>query len=356
MHIVSRRPNEPAPARVGPLAVLPVFLPLRGKRVIVAGGSDGATWKAELLAASGARVEIVSPHHLLSPRMRQLLKDMDTLEHGGGDWRNADFTGAAIIVGDVGDDEAADFAAKARLAGIPVNIIDKPDFCDFQFGSIVNRSPVVVGISTDGAAPVLAQAVRRRIEMLLPRSLGAWGVLAHRVRAKVMARFKPGVERRLFWERFADRAFSAAPGSMADLFEDAANGTGAAPGRIALVGVEPDAADLLTVRAVRALQAADVIFFDDPTPAEVHDLARREATRIPASRHADIGEAMLEHARHGRNVVRLVNGVAALHGAGQAAEALEGAGIAVDIVPMASARSSVRAGRRPERGLTRALP
>ena len=109
---------------------------------------------------------------------------------------------------DIEDDaEAQAFACAARAAGVPVNVIDKPAFCQFQFGSIVNRSPVVIGISTDGAAPILAQAIRRRIETLLPASLAAWGALAREIRDTVMSRLAKGAPRRQFWEQFAERAF-----------------------------------------------------------------------------------------------------------------------------------------------------
>ena len=146
--------------------------------MLIAGGSDGVAWKAELLAAAGARVTVAAE----APEPELLA----VAEASGGAvtllrraWREEDLDGIAIAVADCeAPEQAARFAAAARSRGALVNVVDQPTFCDFQFGTIVNRSPVVVGISTDGAAPILGQAIRRRIEAILPASLGAWGEAA----------------------------------------------------------------------------------------------------------------------------------------------------------------------------------
>ena len=154
-----------------PLATLPVFWALAGKRAIVAGGSDAAAWKAELLLACSAEVHVYAEE--LSDTFVEIInRGADAGEgrlfHHDSAWSPQVFEGAAIAIADCEDDaSAADFFEAACTAGVPVNIIDKPRYCQFQFGSIVNRSPVVVAISTDGAAPILAQAIRRRIETLL---------------------------------------------------------------------------------------------------------------------------------------------------------------------------------------------
>ena len=214
-----------APARMEALAKLPVFWSLQGQRAIVAGGSDAAAWKAELLAACGAEVHVYAPE--LSETFAALVGDAqggaaiapsadgDRTDRPGGyvhhprDWDSAAFAGAALAIADCEDDaDAQSFHEVARAAGVPVNVIDKPACCQFQFGSIVNRSPVDVAISTDGAAPILAQAIRRRIETLLPRSLKSWAELAQGLRERVNERLLPGPQRRAFWERFVDRAFA----------------------------------------------------------------------------------------------------------------------------------------------------
>jgi uroporphyrin-III C-methyltransferase/precorrin-2 dehydrogenase/sirohydrochlorin ferrochelatase len=153
-----------------------VFFDLKGKSVLVAGGSDGAAWKAELLAATGAKVHVFCPADELSEAFREQL---DQFVHHDTRWQAAYFKSFTLAVGDCEtEEEARCFHDHAIVAGVPVNVIDKPTFCQFKFGSIVNRSPVVIGISTDGAAPILGQAIRRRIETLLPQSLKTWALLA----------------------------------------------------------------------------------------------------------------------------------------------------------------------------------
>lgn len=351
MRIVSKPLNRNA-QRMAPLAVLPVFFSLVDQRVIVAGGSEAAAWKAELLAAAGAKVEIYVTKADISEEMATLLSagasagELRVIE---ADWRLAGFAGAALAVGDLDEDEAPEFVALARASGVPVNVIDKPAFCQFQFGSIVNRSPVVVSISTDGAAPILGQAVRRRIEMLLPDLLGAWGAAARAVRAQVMERLEAGPARRAFWERFVDLAFSGnapAADDAAGLVEAIAAGPERDSGRVTLVGAGPGEAELLTVKAVRALQAADVILFDDLVSDEVLELARREARRLcvgkrggrESCRQEDINAMMLKLAGQGKHVVRLKSGDPMIFGrAGEEIAMLEAANIPVSVVPGISA-------------------
>jgi len=274
------------PARMAALAKLPVFWSLEGKRVVVSGGSDAAAWKAELLAACGAEVHIYAPTEELGEVCAALIRQgaahpSGCFVHHNEVWQGDALAGAALAVADCESEEEAEaFFEAAQRAGVPVNVIDKPAFCQFQFGSIVNRSPVVVSISTDGAAPILAQAIRRRIETLLPPVLKDWAVLAQTLRDKVNVRLKPGAPRRAFWERFVDLAFQATPEEgvdtrlVAEMERLSANH--AATGRVTLVGAGPGDSEYLTLKAVRALQAADVILFDDLVSNEVLELARRE--------------------------------------------------------------------------------
>lgn len=345
MHIVSRQQNRSRPERVAPLAVLPVFFDLIGKRVVAIGGSEPATWKIELLAAAGAHVQVLAP-------IAEWCDDLIALAESGTvagtvslvdcRWAPSDLSGAAMAVADIEDEEEAlAFVEAARDAAVPYNVIDRPEFCQFQFGSIVNRSPVVVGISTAGAAPILGQAVRRRIETLLPATLSAWAQLAQTVRASVMARFDAGPQRRAFWERLADKAFGDAAPTVIDGDVEAMVAAPAV-GRVTLVGAGPGDADLLTIKAVRALQSADVILFDDLVSSEVLELARREAKRMLVGKRAarescrqeDINEMMLTLARQGKHVVRLKSGDPMIFGrAGEEIEMLESHGIAVSVVP-----------------------
>jgi uroporphyrin-III C-methyltransferase/precorrin-2 dehydrogenase/sirohydrochlorin ferrochelatase len=345
MRVVSRQPSDAAPGRIQPLSVLPVFYDLNGKRAVVAGGSDGAAWKAELLAAAGAEVRVITPAGELSDEMRSLLGREAAIVHVDRAWTPACLAGARLAIADaVDDDEAAAFVEAARLAGAACNVIDKPSFCQFQFGSIVNRSPVVVGISTSGAAPILGQAIRRRVETLLPPSLAAWASLARRLRDRVIAATQPGPGRRAVWEALVDRAFGPAPATDADdrvMAEITAHDAGKA-GHVTFVGAGPGDAELLTLKAVRALQAADVILFDDLVSDAVLELARREAKRIlvgkragrPSCQQHEINETMIALAGAGRRVVRLKSGDPMIFGrAGEEIAALEARGIAYDVVP-----------------------
>lgn len=232
-------------------------------------------------------------------------------------WDAAYFKHFALAVGDCSPEEGRAFHERAREAGVPVNVIDQPEFCQFKFGSIFNRSPLVIGISTDGAAPILAQTVRRKIEALLPHSLKRWAELAQMMRGRVNRLLKAIPARRRFWERFADLAFdgSADPVDAEELLKVVERATGAkAPSRISVVGAGPGDAELLTLKAVRALQAADVILFDDHIPADVLELARREARRIAVDatlrrdRSGDGFAMALDLVRAGSRVVRLVSG------------------------------------------------
>jgi uroporphyrin-III C-methyltransferase/precorrin-2 dehydrogenase/sirohydrochlorin ferrochelatase len=152
MNTPSRKPSERVPARIAPLTSLPVFYDLTGRPVVVVGGSAGAAWKAELLAAAGADVTVFAeaPGEEMAALAGASL-DSGSVRIVNRNWVLDDFAGAALVVAEADDDLiAAAIHAAARRASVPVNIIDRPRFCDFQFGAIVNRSPVVIGISTDG--------------------------------------------------------------------------------------------------------------------------------------------------------------------------------------------------------------
>jgi uroporphyrin-III C-methyltransferase/precorrin-2 dehydrogenase/sirohydrochlorin ferrochelatase len=339
-----RTPAEIQATRIGPLARLPAFFALEGKRALVAGGSEAAAWKAELLAAAGAKVEVFAPGPgedmiaLCGPPDSQVALH----DHA---WSAADFTGSAIAVADCADDrEAENFAAAARAAGVPVNIIDRPAFSDFTFGAIVNRSPLVIGISTDGAAPVFGQAIRAKIEALIPKGFARWADAARLWRPRVQALALPFRGRRSFWEKFTARAIAAPERTPTEADLDALLAPAAAQhaGSVVLVGAGPGDPELLTLRAVRALQSADVILFDDLVASDILDFARREAKKMlvgktghkASCRQDDINALMISLARAGRRVVRLKGGDPMIFGrADEEIAACRAAGIAVEVVP-----------------------
>ncbi len=342
---MNRAPAELRSTRMGALARLPAFFALQDKRVIVAGGSAAAAWKAELLSAAGARVEVFAPEPGEDMLALAAAPPNGAVVVHRRAWRADDFSGAAMAVADCSDDdEAATFAAAARASGVPVNVIDRPAFCDFSFGAIVNRSPLVIGISTDGAAPVFGQAIRAKIEALIPKNFARWAEAARAWRPRVQARTLPFRARRNFWERFTQRAVTApnaAPSEseLANLLRDSTAGQ---HGAVTLVGAGPGDAELLTLRAVRALQSADVILFDDLVSPDVLDFARREAKKMlvgktghkPSCRQDEINALMVSLAKAGRRVVRLKGGDPLIFGsADEEIAACRAAGIAVDVVP-----------------------
>ncbi|HEX5182396.1 MAG TPA: siroheme synthase CysG [Allosphingosinicella sp.] len=315
------RAPETMPARIAPLPSLPLFHTLAGRKAIVVGASDGADWKAELLAAAGA--------------------DVVRLRH----WTPADLKDAALAVADLPDAaEAIRFATAARAAGVPVNLVDRPALCDVRFGTIVNRDPILLAISTDGAAPMLGQSIRTRIESVLPLGLSAWALAAREWRPRLKARVARFADRRAFWRRFADAAWAHAGRAPAEGDFEALLAGAAAPaaGSVTLVGAGPGDPELLTLKAVRALQAATIILYDDLVGPEVLELARREAKRVavgkkghgPSCRQSDINARLVALASAGEIVVRLKGGDPLVFGrAAEEIAACRAAGIPVAIVP-----------------------
>ncbi len=344
-----RAPIETRLARMEPLARLPLFFALEERRVVLVGGSDAAAWKAELLSAAGATVDVFAEHP--APTLRSVAADppRGTIRLHGRAWKPSDLEGAALAVGAFAEeDEAATFAAVARAAGVVVNVVDRPALCDFAFGSIVNRSPLVIGISTDGAAPSLAQGLRAKIEAVVPKGLKRWAEAAKAWRPAIQAASSSIDARRRLWERFTQMALARldeAPceGDLRALLAAAPEADAAAGrGEVTLVGAGPGSADLLTLRAVRALQSADVVLYDDLVSQDVLELARREAKTMlvgkkghgPSCRQEDINRLMVGLARQGKRVVRLKSGDPGIFGrAGEEIEACRAAGVPVEVVP-----------------------
>ncbi|HEY5712324.1 MAG TPA: siroheme synthase CysG, partial [Allosphingosinicella sp.] len=336
-----RRLPRNVPARIAPLANLPLFHKLDGRKVVLAGGSQGALWKAELLAAAGADL-LVLAGNAAAARLFDGVERATVLPRS---WQAVDLDGAALALADLPDRaEALRFIAAARAAGAPVNIIDQADLSDVQFGTIVNRSPVVIAISTDGAAPMLGQSIRTRIEAVLPRGLSAWAAAAKTWRPRLKARFADFADRRAFWERFTRRAWAEVDrGPDRHDFDFIASAApGASAGKVILVGAGPGDPELLTLKAVRALQAATVILYDDLVGPDVLELARREARRIavgkkghgPSCKQSEINERIVALALAGETVVRLKGGDPLIFGrATEEVDACRAAGVPVSIVP-----------------------
>lgn len=336
------------------LAVLPVFYKLAGRRAVLAGGSEAAAWKAELLSAAGAEVHVYASE--LSSEMRAVAETPPSgaIHLVERDWVTDDLGGAAIAIGAIADaQEGLAFANAARLHGVPVNVVDRPELCQFQFGSIVNRSPLVVAISTDGGAPVFGQAIRSRLEALLPAGFKRWAQAAKLWRREGERLGATIAERRRFWELFTQTALARAEEppvqqDLEQLIEEAARAREGNPGGgfVSLVGAGPGDPELLTLRAVRALRNADVILYDDLVSAPVLEFARREARRVlvgktgygPACKQTEINALMVALAKEGNRVVRLKSGDPMIFGrGGEELDILRDMGVGFEVIPGISA-------------------
>lgn len=323
----------------------PAFFDLAGRRVLVAGSGEAAARKARLLADAGARIEFAAPSFDAgfsaewSGRARLIETGPDA----------ALFSGAALVFVAVDDEaEALAWSDAARAAGVPVNAVDRPALSDFATPSIVDRGDVVVAISTGGAAPVLGRRLRARIEALLPSRLSALAAFAGSFRDAVAERLAPA-GRRAFWERVFDGPVAAAvlagdeAGARRDFIaaldhQQAEQSAGV----VHIVGAGPGDPDLLTLRALRLIQDADVILYDRLVGDAILKLARRDALFLYVGKakadhavpQAEIESRLIAFARAGKTVVRLKGGDPFIFGrGGEELEAVRAAGVPVFVTP-----------------------
>ena len=349
----------------------PIFLDLRGRSVVVAGGGDAAEAKLRLLLKTEAEIRVFATSATEAIRR---WSERGVLSWNAHPPKIDDMQGAALAYAASGvleDDERTREAARA--AGVPVNVVDDLERSQFITPAIVDRDPVVVAIGTEGSAPMLATRIRSLLESMLSLRLGQLARIAANCRAQVGA-LPAGMARRSLWARFfegeGEHALEhggprAAAESIADmvreaLMNDGPTGRGAdmsvnKPGRVALVGAGPGDPDLLTLKARRALERADVVLFDRLVDPRIVELSRREATLIDVGKsangqswkQADINVLMIEHAAAGRVVVRLKSGDPVVFGrADEEMDALEQAGIDCEIVPGITSASAAGAAAR----------
>ncbi len=325
---------------------LPVCLDLLDTPALVVGGGPVAARRIDLLRRAGARVTVVAPE-LLAP-LAGLARD-GFLRWHERHFEPADVVEARIVIAAT-DDRAvnAAVASAARAAGIPVNVVDAPELSSFIVPAIVDRSPILVAITSGGVAPLLATRLRERIEAQLDESWGRLAVFAGRWRARIRAATAAGATRRNLYDWLLEGPVAAAvrAGRETDadqlLAERLDTGDSPAAGFVSLVGAGPGDPDLLTLAALRALQRADVILSDRLPPPQILARARRDAEVIDVGkrpgdgpeRQAAINQLMVEHARRGRYVVRLKGGDPLVFGrGGEELAELRAAGIAYEIVP-----------------------
>jgi len=326
---------------------LPLFHNLQARCVLLVGGGEIALRKARLLSEAGARLQVVAPE--VEPQLALLV------EQGGGNcqlrgYQASDIEGAVLVIAAT-DDEAlnAQVSADAQMRNIPVNAVDAPHLCTVIFPAIVDRSPLVIAVSSGSHAPVLARLTRARIETLFPSAYGRLAQLAKRFRQQVKDTFPSINQRRVFWENIfqgdvAERVFSGRDEDAAELLQQrlAEQSGERYQGEVYLVGAGPGDPDLLTFRALRLMQQADVVLHDRLVAPAIIDLCRRDADRIYVGKaranHAvpqeEINQLLVRLAKEGKRVLRLKGGDPFIFGrGGEEIEELAAHGIPFQVVP-----------------------
>jgi len=325
---------------MGELNTFPVSYKVQGQRIVIVGGGEEALNKARLVTKTTALVVIISSN--IEADFSELAVTVLARP-----FEDADLVDAALVfVADHGPDgDAAKRAARARR--VPLNVVDVPEECDFYTPSIIDRAPVTIAVATEGDAPVLARLIRARIEATLSPNLGALAKLAGSMRDQVAA-LLPGTRARRYYEELVtspevEIALLRGQGAVkaeALLAQHAAEGD--SPGVVWLIGAGPGAEDLLTLRAQRLLQEADVIVHDHLVPAAAVEMGRRDAERILVGKQkghhsftqAEINALIVRLGKAGKRVARLKGGDPMVFGrAGEEIDALKAAGIAYHIVP-----------------------
>ena len=312
----------------------PLFLSLRDRRALVVGGGDPAARKIDLLLSAGARVSLVA--ETVTGEIAQLIDD-GRISWVGRAFEADELEGMSLVI--VACDDRLLQASVSRVAqerGLPVNVVDTPALSSFIMPAIVDRGPITIAISTGGAAPALARKLRAEIERALPAAIGRLARFAEVFRAQVRRTLAEPRARRRFWDRVFDGRVGelalagdeiAARRELIRLLDSARREQAPAQGMVHLVGAGPGDPDLLTLKAHRLLQRADVIVYDRLVSLDVVAAGRRDAERICVSRE-EAGQRLVALARAGRSVVHLAVGTSLAE-----FETLWAAGIPVELVP-----------------------
>jgi len=326
----------------------PIFLKLEGQPVLVVGGGAVAARKIDLLLRAHAEITVVAPE--LNAQLKNLVAG-GAVRYIAEEFRPEHLDGKRLAIGAT-DRRAVNawVAHQAEARNIPVNVVDDRELSRFIMPAIVDRSPVIVAVGSSGDAPVLTRRLREKLEVFLPTRLGALAKLAGIWRGRVKNRIADAAARRKFWERFFDGEIAAdvlagreqqANDAIQDSLRDV-NQSRDRRGEVALVGAGPGDPGLLTLRALRVLQSADVILHDRLVSDAVLQLARRDAELIPVGKTAgavtvpqeDINALLVEHAHAGKRVVRLKGGDPFIFArGGEELETLAANGIRFEVVP-----------------------
>ncbi|MCW8855086.1 MAG: siroheme synthase CysG [Gammaproteobacteria bacterium] len=327
---------------------LPIFVNIRNQPCLVVGGGEVAARKVALLRKAQAKVTVISPE--LARELTEMAERAE-ITHVARQFEDGDINQPVLVIAATDQSEVNEkISALAKARGIPVNVVDNPPLCSFIMPSIVDRSPVQIAISTGGASPVLARMIRTKLEGCIPAAYGRLAALVDGFREQVKARFSNVEERRTFWEAVlegtvADRVFSGHEDEAAEDLQAAIDAADAQPnfqGEVYLVGAGPGDPDLLTFRALRLMQAADVVVYDRLVSPAIRDLVRRDAEMIYVGKERDkhtmqqenINQLLVRLAKEGKRVLRLKGGDPFIFGrGGEEIELLAQEGVAFQVVP-----------------------
>ncbi len=334
---------------------LPVFLDIKQRNCLIIGGGSVAARKAALLLKAGACIRIVSP--AISSELNSLLQST-AVTHVAENFHPDHLHDIVLVIAATSDSVTNQaVSAAAMRANIPVNVVDNPDLCTFIMPSILDRSPVIVAVSSGGTSPVLARILRARLQVLIPAAYGRLAYYAARFRERVKQHFSHSENRRLFWEKmlqgpFAEMVFAgkdrAAQRYLLDTLENSADQLPV--GEVYLVGAGPGDPDLLTFRAMRLMQQADVVVYDRLVSPAILDMVRRDATRIYAGKarnqhtmpQTSINDLLVKLAQEGKRVLRLKGGDPFIFGrGGEEIETLSQYHIPFQVVPGITAASGI---------------
>jgi len=336
---------------------LPVFLDIKDQPVLVVGGTVMAARRWATATSAGARVRVVAP------KLSAAFEDCPEVVHEAKAFEESDLDGMHLVFAATGEEEEdVRVSALARKKGVAVNVVDRLDLCSFVMPSIVDRSPVVVAISSSGDAPILSRLLRAKLEALLPSGLGRLANFAGSCRQQVNSLITDPVRRRRFWERIvggpaAEYVLAGQQEAADELFDktleaECRDQELPVQGEVYLVGSGPGDPDLLTFRALRLMQQADVVLHDRLVPDAILDLVRRDAERVFVGKkrgdhvlaQEDISQMLADLARQGHRVLRLKGGDPFMFGrGGEEIEVLADAGIPFQVVPGVTAANGCAA-------------
>ncbi|MDO9282200.1 MAG: siroheme synthase CysG [Methylotenera sp.] len=337
------------------MQALPIFFNIKNRHCVVIGGGDVATRKVNMLLKADADVTIVSPS--LVEAIQGLLAD-GKVKVIKADYEKNQLMGACLVIAAT-DNQAVnkEVSRDAQALNIPVNVVDSPALCTFTMGSIIDRSPVVIAISSEGNAPVLARYIRTKIETMLPAGYGRIAEIAGEFRDKVKLKFATTQQRRIFWEDVlqgpvVERVLSGQEQGARELLQHLIDAPDAKShkGEVFLVGGGPGDPDLLTFRALRLMQQCDVCVYDKLVSPEVMALVRRDAELIYVGKSRDqhtlpqeeINELLAKLALQGKRVLRLKGGDPFIFGrGGEEIETLMARGVPFQVVPGITAANGV---------------